>query len=610
MDLSEIPGKPGVYLMKNARGTIIYVGKAKHLRRRVASYFSGSRCRGAKTEMLIRRIASVEVILTHTEQEALILEASLIKLHRPRYNINLKDDKRYPSLRLDTTHRYPNLTVVRKIRKDGARYFGPFSSSKAVRQTLQVINRAFRLRKCRSKNFHRRSRPCLNYQMNLCHAPCCFDVDPDDYRKVVKEVELFLRGRTPDLIRDLRREMHEAAAVEAFERAAVLRDKIFALEATLEKQRVVSTDFKDRDVLAVVEKGGMFVITLLSVRGGFLLGSRHFEITETLSGEPDLLGTFIRQYYREEGDLPGEILTSRPIDDTELTAGYLSGIRGEKVRIIAPRRGEKRALVNMALENARSRLENALAAADETAAVLERLKQRLKLARLPRRIECFDISNISGTHPVAGMAVFTDGRPDKGAYRKYIIRNVSRPDDYAAMAEVLRRRYAREGDDTPYPDLMMVDGGKGQLNIATAVIDSLGLSGRFDIVAIAKKDPARGEKDDRIFKPDRVNPVRFGKDRSALFLLQRIRDEVHRFSVSFHRRRRSKSAFASRLDAVRGVGEKRRKILLKHFGSLRKLRAATVEEMAALPGMNRTVAEAVAAELSRDTAPGKAGGLG
>ena len=593
--------------MKDRVGEIIYVGKARNLKKRLASYFTKPIQPDIKTSVLVKKIESFDTILTGSEKEALILESNLIKRYRPRYNVFLKDDKRYPSIRLDTRHPYPNLTIVRKIKKDGSMYFGPFVSSTAVRQTLKMINKTFKLRKCKSGDFKTRTRPCLNSQMQRCLAPCCKDVDGNVYREIVKEVILLLKGRTSGLIRKIKKEMISAADNQDYETAASLRDKMFALENTVEKQVVVSADFIDRDVIGIAGSYELSLITVLIIRGGVLLGTRNFAFSETMSTDAETIGIFIRQYYENEPFIPKEILTPILLEDFALIEECLKNIKGNKVSILWPRRGEKTRLLKMADRNADISLKDHIASLSTDMEMLARLKKKIKTNRLPERIECFDNSSISGKEPVAGMVVFDKGKPKKSSYRRYKIKTVCKHDDYAYMDEVLKRRYGKGEKSKPYPDLLVVDGGKGQLNIAVSVVKDLKIEGRFDIIGIAKKNEKRGELQDKIYKPGRVNPVNFGKEGNLLLFLQRVRDEAHRFAISFHRKRRGKSAMRSVLDTIPGIGKKRKQILLKHFRSIKKIRAATIEEMTAVPGINRKSAEEVAKRLgSRDV--GKRGG--
>jgi len=595
--LSMVTSGPGVYVMKDSEDRVIYVGKARNLKKRLASYFTRSRSGllhpDIKTGILVKNISNFETIITDTEKEALILESNLIKRYRPRYNVILKDDKRYPCLRLNLTNPYPNLTVVRKIKKDGDLYFGPFASSAAVRKTLKIIHKTFKLRKCKTKDFKNRSRPCINYQMEACLAPCCLDVDKNRYHEIVKEVILFLNGRTPDLIQKIKKNMIWAANKQDYEKAAVLRDKMFALEQVIEKQVAVTNDFKDRDVIGVAGSHEHSMITVLFVRSGFLLGTRHFNFSEIMSTQKEMIGAFIRQYYEKAPFVPKEVLIPTQLEDASLLEELLGSIKGEKVSILGPKKGEKLRLVKLASQNAENRLKEFLASAATDMETLIQLKKRLKMDKVPRRIECFDISSISGTEAVAGMVVFEKGKANPSLFRKYRIKSVDAKDDYSCMAEVLKRRYGKGEKSKPYPDLLMVDGGKGQLNIAVSVIESLKPEQTFQLISIAKKNESKGETQDKIYKPGQVNPVNMGRGGELLLFLEKIRDKSHEFAISFHRQRRGKRFIRSALDSIPGVGKKRKAMLLKHFKSIKKIRAATLEELSELPGMNRKVAESV-----------------
>lgn len=594
---------PGVYLMKNAQGRILYVGKARNLRNRLKSYFNKGRPADPKTTVLLGQVTRLETMVTHTEKEALILESNLIKRHRPRYNVVLKDDKRYPSLRLDVHHPFPNLNIVRKIKNDGALYFGPYASAAAVRQTLKFIHKTFKLRKCHSKTFMNRSRPCLNYQMGLCLGPCCLDVDPERYNDIVKEVIAFLKGRTPDLIRDVRCQMQTAAEKQDYESAAVLRDKITALEKTLEKQVSVSNDFKDRDAVGTAEDQDTLVVTVLKVRGGFLTGRRHFRFQSTVGSVPEQLGLFLRQYYDCAHGVPPEILLSDPPADLPLLTPFLSEKRTAKVQLTVPRRGEKHRLVLMAAQNARLELAEYLKSEKAQLGLMERLRDRLGLKHLPQRIECFDNSNFQGSQPVSAMVVFQNAQPLRSDYRRYKMSPLGQPDDYAHMMEVIRRRYGKGEDSKPLPDLLLVDGGKGQLNAALSVLSELALDHVFDVAGIAKKDAARGEHQDKIYLAGRANPVNFNREADVLLLLQRIRDEAHRWAISYQRQRRQKHALQSELDHITGIGPQRRAALLRHFGDVKKIRSASAEELSAIPGISQNLAETIIEALSQSKAP-------
>ncbi len=597
--LSGIPANPGVYQMKDSSGKVIYVGKARNLKKRVTSYFNRPEHADMKTTVLVRKIAAIETIVTSTENEALLLESTLIKQYRPRYNVILKDDKRYPSLRMDLSTPYPNLTVVRKVVRDGALYFGPYTSPPAVYQTLKIINKTFKLRKCRDRVFRTRTRPCLNYQMGLCLGPCCMAVDAERYAEMVREVVLFLKGRTPDLIRKLKQEMNAAAAERRYELAAEIRDKLFAMETTLEKQVVATSDFVDRDVIGFARSAEDAVITVLKVRGGLLVGSRHFYVSETLAADEELSGACIQQFYEQNDDIPEEILTPVLPEGLEAIQQFLEGLKPDgRVAVVMPQRGPKVNLVRMAVQNAENELERRTQERIGDISLLERLRQKLRLSRLPVRIECFDNSNISGTRPVSAMVVFEQGKPKKSDYRRYRITTVEGPDDYASMAEVLRRRYGKGADSEPFPDILMVDGGKGQLGIAVSVLAELNLTGHFDVIGIAKKNEEKGETQDKLYRPGRLNPLNIEREGGLLLLLQRIRDEAHRFAITYHRARRAAASVHSVLDAIAGIGPKRKQKLLRRFGGIRAIREASIEDLCRIPGINPKIAETIQNALS------------
>lgn len=591
--LANLASTPGVYLMKDAKGRIIYVGKARDLKKRLASYFSKTAHKDLKARVLIEKIANFETIITSTEKEALILESNLIKRHRPRYNVILKDDKRYPCLRLNIKSPYPNLVITRKLQKDGALYFGPFASAGAVRETLKVIHRTFRLRKCKGNNPKRRDRPCLNYQMGLCLGPCSRPVDPSEYRAVVDQVILFLKGRMPELINHVKEEMEAAASRQDFEAAAAHRDRLFALEETLEKQVAATADFKDRDVVGMARQGRAVLIMVLFIRGGFLLGNQPFRFADTLASDNEVISSFVKQYYENAPFIPKEILLPGAPEDKDLLEEWLGELKGEKVHIMMPQRGEKARLLEMAAHNAEKSLRDHLNAALAEEGMLDRLQKALALSRRPERIECFDLSNIAGTEGVGAMVVFERGKPAPEAYRRYRIKAVSARDDYGMLREALSRRYKKREAEGSLPDLLMVDGGKGQLNSAVFVLKGLGLHGLFDLIGIAKKDSERGETEDKIYKPGRKNQVNLRKSPEALLFFQGIRDEAHRYVIAYHRKRRMITYRRSILEDIPGIGSKRRKNLLKHFGSLKRIRAACVEDLSTVPGMTRQAAQAL-----------------
>ncbi|MCD6585065.1 MAG: excinuclease ABC subunit UvrC [Desulfobacteraceae bacterium] len=603
--LPSVSSGPGVYLMKDTNGKVIYVGKAAHLKKRLASYFVRKSHPDLKTGILVKKIFSFDTIVTASEKEALILESTLIKSYKPRYNVILKDDKRYPSFRIAVKSDYPSLQIVRKMKNDDAVYFGPFASAGALRHTLKLINKTFKLRKCISEAVKPRSRPCLNYQMGLCHAPCCYHVDKQMYHKMVNEVRMFLNGQIHELVKSLKDEMIAAARAEEFEKAATLRDKIFALEKTVEKQIAVTTDFVDRDVIGLTGNDMYTVVVVLFIRKGFLQGVRHFVFKDTISSDHEILDSFIKQYYRDTTYIPKEILLPIKLSDASVYKEWLSGIKESKVSILVPKKGNKVRLITMACDNAQSHLNKMVDELSAQADLLSKLQHKLRLRGLPLRIECFDNSGMMGKNLVAGMVVYVDGKPDKKHYRRYTIQSVNIQDDYACMKEVLERRFKKNNKNTELPELLIVDGGKGQLNIAINVLEKLNLKNAFDVIGIAKKDIQKKEPQDKIYKPGRVNPVNFGKDVEILYFLQRIRDEAHRYAISFHRQKRSKTALRSSLDSIPGIGQKRKTALLKNFSSFKKLRQASVDEIAHVPGMNQKVAAMVYASFGNMSQPSK-----
>jgi len=592
------PQNPGVYLMKERGGTIIYVGKARNLKKRLGSYFARESGHDMKTGVLLKKVVDFDVIVTATEHEALILESTLIKKHSPRYNVILKDGKNYPCLRIDTGKPYPALEVVRTMGNDGAAYFGPYSSVQSVRSTLKQVNRIFKLRKCRDVQFSNRTRPCLNFQINACLGVCCNNLPREEYDRVVKDVILFLKGRAPELISRLKQEMFQEAGLENFEKAAEIRDTIISIEKTLERQVVVSADRRDRDVIGCAIEGEKAVVTILFVRSGNLVGSRNFIFDTGLSGVLEILDAFVRQYYDKSLFIPEQILLSREVEDLDLVQELLTLKLGKKVHLLVPERGEKHRIVEMAILNAEKELEKILSSETEAREILTLLQTILRLSVYPRRIECFDNSNISGTDPVSSMVVFIDGVPARSEYRKFIIRDVKEQDDYACMTEVLTRRLSRK--ELFLPDLLVVDGGKGQLSMAMNVIKSLGLENRFQVAGLAKKDVEKGEEYDKIYLPGRSNPVNTRGALKALYLLQRLRDEAHRFAITFQRKRRSKRAGTSVLDAVPGIGKKRKQVLLTTYKGITRMRQASIKELAELPGMTEAAAKEVKAALGEE----------
>lgn len=588
---------PGVYLMRDPAGTILYIGKARNLRSRVRSYFGKGRDSRYHIQFLMSRVSDIEYIVTDTEKEALILENTLIKQHRPRYNINLRDDKTYFSLRMDMREEFPRLNIVRKVPRDGARYFGPYASGLAAREVLKQLYKIFPLRHYPLETCRQRRRPCLFYQIRQCSAPCHGLISREAYADLAEGAALFLEGKNTELLKVLKQRMHAAAADQSYEEAGRYRDLIRNIETTLEKQKMV-TGAEDTDVIGYCRLDNRLWLTLLYIRGGSMIGSRHFEFDwEMEDGEG--IHSFLNQYYGREVYVPAEVLLPLPIDDATAVAELLGEMRGRRVTVTYPRRGTKGELVKLANRNAETAAREKMASAENMEQVLTELQQRLHLHRMPRRIECFDISTIQGQNAVGSGIAFCDGKPDKDRYRKYRIRTVGQADDFAMMHEVLTRRFSRGKAEGDLPDLIVVDGGIGQLNILLGVLAELGISG-VDVAALAKSRVTRemtGEElqrsEERVFLPGRKNPVVLRQNSAPLLLLAHIRDEAHRFAITYHKKLRGRETISSELANVPGIGEKRGKELLRQFGSLKNIREASVDELAAVRGMSRRAAEAL-----------------
>ncbi len=587
--VKDAPEKPGVYLFKDERGEVLYVGKAKNLRKRLQSYLRED-LSNTKTRVLTARTVQVETIVARSEKEALILEANLIKRYRPRYNVILRDDKAYPLLRLSIHEKFPAITVVRRKRKDRALYFGPYPSAGAVRQTLKFLARLFPLRRCSNAEFKRRERPCLYYEIGRCPAPCVGRISPEEYRRLVEGAILFLRGRTDRILRNLRQEMEEAAERLEFERAAVLRDRIKAIEKTVEAQAVTLNEEKDLDVFALARERDKVSGAVLFVRSGALIGRKTFHLSRPNEGEAALYASLLSQFYDEGKFIPEEILLPVEPEEREVLEEWLSELAEKKVTIRVPRRGAKKELLEIAKRNALEALAARLKGERPYEELAEEMVSVLRLPRLPRRVEGVDISNLQGTLPVGAVVSFLDGTPDKERYRRYHPRTVPQPDDYAMMYETVRRHLSHAQEEGTLPDLLLIDGGKGQLQAALTAAEELGLAGEIGFCALAKEREDEGEK---VYLPGRKNPLSLQRHSQVLRFLQRVRDEAHRFAVSSHRKRRQKAALRSRLEEIPGIGPKRRKTLLEHFGSLENIRQASVEEIARLPGFNRPLAQKV-----------------
>lgn len=595
MDLQEkihsLPDAPGVYLFKDARGDLLYIGKAQSLRKRVQSYFT-DRDFGYDAERLgamVGQVADVEFLLTANELEALILESNLIKQRRPRYNIVLRDDKHYPFIRLDLKDSFPALQVSRRIKNDGALYFGPYVPAGTMWDLLALLNRTFPLRTCR--NIAGRTL-CLEYHLGRCLGPCEGLVTQSEYAEIVQKVRLVLEGKDQEVIQQLERQMREAAGQLQYERAAKLRDQIDSLRRATENQRVISARGEDQDVFGLVQEGNELQIQLLAVRGGQLIGQDSFAFEGVAAGgAAGVLGSLLAQYYLGARHIPKTILASHLPAEVDLLMSMLSGRARHQVEIRVPERGPKAHLVEMAVGNARAMLAQSLTSTAARERAMAEVQQALGLRRLPRRIECTDISNISGVLAVGSLVTFADGQPRRQDYKRFRIRTVLGADDYAMVREVLGRRFAKT--DWPLPDLLLIDGGRGQLNAGILAAKEAGLTD-LPLASLAKEE-------ELVFRPDVLEPIRLPDGSRGKHLLQQVRDETHRFALMYHRSLRGKSGLRSVLDEVPGIGARRKRLLLQRFGSLKRLRAASVEELRTLGGLPQRVAEAAHHLLSSTT---------
>ncbi len=612
--LDRIPTEPGVYLFKDARGTVIYVGKAKNLRVRVRQYFreGGDERLFVAAGFLGRAAADVETIVVTVEKEALLLENHLIKKHQPRFNVKLRDDKQYLVLRLldpvpsapDAAKRdvFPRVEVVRNIRDDKANYFGPYHSATSARQTLRTLNRHFQLRTCTDHVLETRGRPCLQYQIKRCSGPCAIDVAPAHYAEQVEDVKMFLAGKDGELLSRLRSRMASRAEAEDFEVAAALRDSIAAVERALTRQDVVQEEFVDQDVWGLHREADVVEVVVLFIRAGKLVGRRTFQQKDQELPDADVIAEHVQAYYATGTLIPDEVVVGVNLEASEALTEWLGAARGKRVKLVEPRRGTRARLVELADRNAAASAASRRTSGGDVDTMLAKVAERLSLPRPPLRIECFDIAHIQGTETVASMVTFVDGVPARSLYRKFKIRSVAN-DDFAAMYEVLTRRFKRtQGEADPAwarPDLLVIDGGKGQLAMAVAALTDLGvpLGGEtgVEIIGLAKeRELEAGSAPDRIYRRTVKDSIPLRANSPELFVLARIRDEAHRFANTFHRDRRSKRTLRSELDSIPGIGEGRRLKLLKHFGSVRAVRLATIDELAKAPGMTRKAAEAIA----------------
>jgi excinuclease ABC subunit C len=608
--LDTLPTKPGVYLMKDSGGTILYVGKAINLRARVRSYFHASASYNAKVERLVAHITDIDFIVTASELEALILESNLIKRHRPKYNVRLKDDKRYPYIKITWQEDFPKVLIVRRMEQDGARYFGPFTAAWAVQETLHTLRRVFPYCTCNRVLNGNYERACLYVDMGLCMGPCIGAVSKEEYRDMIDGLCRFLEGKSDEIVAEIESKMRTAADQLNFEQAAVYRNQLAAIERVIERQKIVSPALTDQDVIAFARADGDACVQVFFIRLGRLIGREYFVLDGTAEeADAEIVASFVKQFYDDAAYIPPEILLPQEIDEALIIEEWLRSRRGNKVVLKVPRRGHKRELVEMAAENAAETLSHLRAQwkIDEgkQATALAELQSQLGLEAPPNRIECYDISTIQGTGTTGSMVVFVKGVPRKSDYRRFRIHTVEGTDDYASMKEMLQRRFrhATEPDPEPHmvpggqksswdllPDLLVVDGGKGQLNIALEVLDEFDLRDLVPTVALAKQE-------EEIFVPNRSDPIRLPRTSEGLYLMQRIRDEAHRFAITYHRQVRNKQTITSQLDEVPGIGPRRRSALLKHFGSIEAIRAAGIEELVAVPGMTRKAAEQLKASL-------------
>ena len=602
--LAAVPLEPGVYLHRDAGGKVLYVGKSASLRDRLRSYFGSKKNLDPKSVELVSRIDDFEYIVTASEQEALLLENSLIKEHKPKYNIRLKDDKTYPYIKVDLAEDFPRIYVTRRTANDGARYFGPFASAGSVRKTLDLLKRLFPYRSCTKTITGNDSRPCLEYHIKRCVAPCTGYASRNDYSEVIAQVVMFLEGNTKEIVSDLKTTMLEASDNLEFERAGALRDRLKAIEKVYEGQNVVGLGREELDVIGAAYGGVEAWVEIFFIRQGKLIGRDHFTMSGTREEDgQEILARFIEQFYSSASHVPRKILVPESITDKEMVAGWLETKRKGPVEINVPQRGAKRRLIEMVTTNAAQGLEQLklkwISDSTRMETAMSELQEELNLPRSPKRIECYDVSHIQGTNTVASMSVFQDGKPLSSNYRRFKIKSHDGNDDFASMREVLSRRFkrlknARDGGEenasfAAAPDLVLIDGGKGQLSSAVEVMLHLGLQD-IQLASIAKRE-------EEIFLPDAAEPVIMPKNSQGLFLLQRARDEAHRFAVTFHRNLRGKSSVKSALDLVPGIGPKRRKMLIRSFGSVKGIREASEDQLAAAPGMTAKVARQIKEHL-------------
>ena len=588
VNLKNLPALPGVYQFLNKKGKVIYVGKAKSLKNRVKSYFLDN-ISSAKTKALVSKIDNLQVVVTDSELEALILENNLIKEFKPRYNVNLKDDKSFPFIKV-TNELFPRIYPTRKVMNDGAKYFGPYTDVRSMRTSLRMINQIFKIRSCKldltEKNIaDKKFKVCLDYHIKKCDGPCEGFISPAAYNEMVDEVVKLLKGKTDDLIKDLKNRMELAVKNLEFEKAAELRDKIAQLDSLSSKQKIVSDDFEDRDIFAIAYEGKDSTCAVFNIRSGKLIGKKQLKLSieegEELS---EIYSAAIKFYYNDFTEIPKEIILEIQPDDAEALTEWLKMKSGKKIKIFVPQRGDLKSLVKMCKENASLQLKEIqlqkMKNLGNAPYSLSALQRDLRLKTIPRRIECFDISNLQGTDTVASMVVFEDGKPKKSLYRKFIIKTVEGPDDFSSMREVIERHYSRlQSENQPLPDLIMVDGGKGQLSSAVEILDKLGFK-NYNIIGLAKRL-------EEVFFPGQSDPELIPKTSSGLKLLQQVRDEAHRFAITFHRTRRSKRIIKTELTDIAGIGKETAKLLLQNFGSVDAIKNSSADEIEKIIGKKK-----------------------
>ncbi len=588
--IKDFPSKPGVYIMRDRKGYVLYVGKAKNLQSRVKQYFYSSGDTRAMIPYLVAKVESIETIIVLSEKEALLLENNLIKKYRPRYNALLKDDKTYIALKVNTGHEWPMVSLVRyrgKPKADGL-YFGPYTSAYAARETLDLIQRVFPLRQCSDQQLKRRTRPCILYDMKRCIAPCVGKCSRQEYDEQLKRLLQFLRGQSKDVIKQLEKEMHRFSDELEFEKAAEVQKKIKSIEKTLEKQFVDKPVGIDTDALGIYRRGSEVLLVKLIIRSGKVTGIRQFSFSGIAEDDEELLTSFLLQHYGTEPQLPHEILLPKKVSNTHELAEILSTGKERKVSLHHPEKGHKKSLTEIAGKNAQA----AFTQEKDQDAIIERtlleMKEKLRLNHYPRKIECIDNSSLSASNPVSAVVVYNEGRQEKQSYRKYKIKAAKPGDDCGALYEVLMRRYSKLKEESGLPDLLIVDGGKGQLNAALRVLKDLNIIS-LDIIALVKEKGRhdKGQTGEKIFLPDLKDPITLPRTSSVLFILQQIRDEAHRFVIAFHRKKRSKERLSSILEKIPGIGEVKRKLLLKHLGSLQRVKEASLKDLEEVPKITK-----------------------